>query len=198
MFNLGKKPGPSRHSADLICTLLGEGTRWQGEIHAGPNGLRVEGTVEGTILSEGQVVVAPTGVVKGTVQAKHLTVTGRVEGVIKVSGCLEILGTGWVEGEVEMGSLVVDEGGVIQGSCQLPARAKQVEPVPLVPRRDERVPERFIPGSAVGSGTHGAAPDLVPVNRNLDRGRFLVPTRSETTPASGFERLRPESFGRSS
>jgi cytoskeletal protein CcmA (bactofilin family) len=132
----------------------------------------VEGTVEGTILSEGQVVVAPTGVVKGTIQAKHLTVTGRVEGIIKVAGCLEILGTGWVEGEVEMGSLVVDEGGVIQGSCQLPARAKQVEPVPLVPRRDERVQERFVPGTAVSSGTHGPAPEILPANRTIDRSRF--------------------------
>lgn len=172
MFNLSKKAGPSRPSAELICTLLGEGTHWQGEIQAGPNGLRVEGVVEGTILSEGQVVVAPTGVVKGTIQAKHLTVTGRVEGIIKVAGCLEILGTGWVEGEVEMGSLVVDEGGVIQGTCQLPPRLKQQEPVPLVPRRDERVQERFIPGTVVGSGTHGAVPDIIPANRSTDRNRL--------------------------
>lgn len=171
MFQFGKKAGPTRPAADLIFTLLGEGTRWQGDIHAGPNGLRVEGEVEGSILSEGQVVVAPTGLVKGTIQAKHLTVNGRVEGIIKVAGCLEILKTGWVEGEVEMGSLVVDEGGVIQGTCQLPARPKAVEPVPLVPRRDERVQERFTPGAAVGSGTHGSASEILPVPRSLDRYR---------------------------
>jgi len=170
MFHLGKKTGPPRPAADLICTLLGEGTHWQGEIHAGPSGLRVEGVVEGTIISEGQVVVAPTGLVKGTIHAKHLTVTGRVEGVFKVTGCLEILGTGWVEGEVEMGSLVVDEGGVIQGTCQLPERPKQLEPVPLVPRRDERVQERFAPVAAVNSGTHG--PEPLPATRGLGRNRF--------------------------
>jgi len=171
MFHLGKKAGAGRPAADLICTLLGEGTRWQGEIHAGPNGLRVEGTVEGTILSEGQVVVAPTGVVKGTIHAKHLTVTGRVEGVVKVTGCLEILGTGWVEGDVELGSLVVDEGGMLQGTCQPPPRPRQQEPVPLVPRRDERVAERFAPVPAVHSGTHGPVPDMVPGLRNPDRNR---------------------------
>ena len=88
MFNRGKLTGSSRVPADSILSILGEGTHWQGEIHAGANGLRVEGVVEGTILSEGQVVVAPTGLVKGTIHSKHLSVTGRVEGVFKVSGRL--------------------------------------------------------------------------------------------------------------
>lgn len=172
MFHLGKKAGSPRPAEGSILTVLGEGTRWQGEVQAGPNGLRVEGVLEGTILSEGQVVVAPTGLVKGTIQAKQLTVKGRVEGVVRVTGCLEILGTGWVEGEVEMGSLVVDEGGVIQGNCQLGARSKPQEPLPLVPRRDERAQERPVPGVAVGSGTHGSAGDTFPAARGFDRNRF--------------------------
>lgn len=169
MFQFGKKAGGTRPVAESIFTLLGEGTHWQGEIQAGPNGLRVEGTIEGTVLSEGQVVVAPTGLIKGTVHAKHLTVTGRVEGIVKVTGCLEILGTGWVEGDVELGSLVVDEGGMLQGTCQLPPRPKQAEPVPFVPRRDDRVPERLAPGAAVNAGT---SPETMPMGRNLDRSRF--------------------------
>jgi len=172
MFQFGKKAGSARPVAESICTLLGEGTRWQGEIQAGPNGLRVEGIVEGTVFSEGQVVVAPTGIIKGTVHAKHLTVTGRAEGVVKVSGCLEILGTGWVEGEVELVTLVVDEGGMLQGTCQLPPRPKQAEPVPFVPRRDDRIPERLPPGTAVNAGSQGALPEIQPVSRNLDRSRF--------------------------
>lgn len=172
MFNLGKRAGSPKAPADSIFTLLGEGTHWQGEIVAGSNGLRVEGVVEGTILSEGQVVVAPTGVVKGTIHAKHLTVTGRVEGIVKVSGCLEILGTGWVEGEVELSSLVVDEGGTLQGTCQQQVRPKQQEPVPLVPRRDERIPDRHPPVAAVSSGTHGAPPVLPPASQKFERYRF--------------------------
>ncbi|MCX6546549.1 MAG: polymer-forming cytoskeletal protein, partial [Acidobacteria bacterium] len=52
-----------------------------------------------------------------TILAKHLIVTGRAEGVFKISDCLEIHGTGYVEGDVEVGSLVVDEGGTLQGVC---------------------------------------------------------------------------------
>jgi cytoskeletal protein CcmA (bactofilin family) len=73
--------------------------------------------VDGTIHSTGEVSVAPGGLVKGTVFAKHLIVTGRAEGIMKITECLEIHGTGYVEGDVEVGSLVVDEGGTLQGVC---------------------------------------------------------------------------------
>jgi cytoskeletal protein CcmA (bactofilin family) len=113
MFSDRKRPEP----AQAVHTLLGKDTLWKGEILTGTNNLRIEGTVEGTITSEGEVTIAPTGVVRGTIMAKHLIVTGRVEGVFKIIECLEIHGTGCVEGEVELGSLVVDEGGTLQGTC---------------------------------------------------------------------------------
>lgn len=114
MFN---KP-PKKHDASpAIHTILGKETLWKGEIHTGNTSLRVEGRVEGTVQSEGEVIVAPTGIIHGTIHTKHLIVTGRVEGVIRVTECLEIHGTGCVEGDVEVGSLVVDEGGTLQGTC---------------------------------------------------------------------------------
>lgn len=109
------KKGPS--PSQPINTLLGKGVLWKGEVHAGNNPLRIEGTIEGSIHSDGEVTVAPSGVVIGTIQARHLVVTGRIEGVFKIEECLEIHGTGWVEGDVEVGSLVVDEGGTLQGTC---------------------------------------------------------------------------------
>ena len=113
MFSSKKRP----EQIQAIHTLLGKGTLWKGEIRAGQNALRIEGTVEGTILSEGEVTVAPGGEVKGIVEAKHLIVTGRVLGTFRIQECLEIHGTGYVEGDVEVGSLVVDEGGTLQGTC---------------------------------------------------------------------------------
>lgn len=145
MFNRHAVSSSTRAGQAPVATLLGEGTRWQGEIQAGAEGLRIEGEVEGTVTSEGLVVVAPKGKVRGSIHAKHLTVMGRAEGVFRVEGCLEILGSGWVEGEVELSLLVVDEGGTLQGSCQrrTPPRAKDELPPP--PWRSEPVPERTPP-----------------------------------------------------
>lgn len=111
--NSTKKPD----SAPAIHSLLGKDVTFTGEIHTGARSLRIEGTVDGTIHSTGEVSIAPGGLVKGTVFAKHLIVTGRAEGVMKIAECLEIHGTGYVEGDVEVGSLVVDEGGTLQGVC---------------------------------------------------------------------------------
>jgi cytoskeletal protein CcmA (bactofilin family) len=104
-------------SAPAIHSLLGKEVTLTGEIHTGTRSLRVEGTVDGIIHSTGEVSIAPGGLVKGTIFAKHLVVTGRAEGTMKITDCLEIHGTGYVEGDVEVGSLVVDEGGTLQGVC---------------------------------------------------------------------------------
>ena len=120
-----KKPAP----APAIHSLLGKEVTLTGEIHTGSRSLRIEGTVDGTIHSTGEVSIAPGGLVKGTIFAKHLIVTGRAEGILKISECLEIHGTGYVEGDVEVGSLVVDEGGTLQGVCvRKDQQAKAPEP----------------------------------------------------------------------
>ena len=144
MFSSKKRP----EQAQAIHTLLGKGTLWKGEIQAGQNSLRIEGNVEGNIQSEGEVTIAPTGVVRGTIQAKHLIVTGRVEGIFKIRECLEIHGTGYVEGEVEVGSLVVDEGGTLQGNCTRrgveKAADKTEKAVPEKAEKPEKEPA-FVP-----------------------------------------------------
>lgn len=67
----------------------------------------------------------------GTIHAKHLIVTGKADGVFRIEQCLEIHGTGCVEGDVEVGALVVDEGGILQGTCvrrghkSAPAKGKE-------------------------------------------------------------------------
>jgi cytoskeletal protein CcmA (bactofilin family) len=112
-FRSTPKPEP----APAIHSLLGKDVVFKGEVHTNTRSFRVEGVVEGTIHSTGEVSIASGGLVKGTIFAKHLVVTGRAEGTIKISDCLEIHGTGYVEGDVEVGSLVVDEGGILQGVC---------------------------------------------------------------------------------
>ena len=113
--NSPQKPRPN--AAQAVHTLLGKDTLWKGEIHCGAQSLRIEGRIEGSIHSTGEVMVAPSGFVEGTIHAKHLIVTGKVKGMVKIAECLEIHGTGLVEGEAEVGSLVVDEGGTRECSC---------------------------------------------------------------------------------
>ncbi len=102
------------------ATLVAKGTTIRGEIHSGEVGLRIEGHFEGTIYSEGEVIIEFGGTMVGTLQAHHLIVAGGAEGIFKVDGRLEIRATGTIEGEVEAASIVVDEGGMFEGSCSRP------------------------------------------------------------------------------
>jgi cytoskeletal protein CcmA (bactofilin family) len=113
VFRSKAKPETSQ----AIHTLIGKDVLIKGELHTGDHSIRLEGTIEGTVHSTGEVTVAPSGLIEGTIHAKHLIVTGKAKGVMKIAECLEIHGTGFVEGEVEVGSLVVDEGGTLQGTC---------------------------------------------------------------------------------
>jgi cytoskeletal protein CcmA (bactofilin family) len=168
MFHFGKSPDKARATAWASSSRLGASSRWQGEIQTGSEGLCIEGRVEGSIVSEGHVVVAAGGLVKGTIHARNLTVRGRVEGIFKVVECLEILGSGWVEGEVEVGTLVVDEGATLQGACLRRAALQDKEPLALVPRVDERPVDRFVQQP---NGTHGPLADHHPALRGFDRNR---------------------------
>jgi len=121
---------PKQDSAPAIHSLLGKEVTFKGEIHTGARSFRVEGIVEGTIHSTGEVSIAPGGLVRGSIFAKHLVVTGRAEGTMKITECLEIHGTGYVEGDVEVGSLVVDEGGTLQGVCVRRDQSSSLEAMP--------------------------------------------------------------------
>jgi cytoskeletal protein CcmA (bactofilin family) len=168
MFNFGKSPDKARATAWASSSRMGANSRWQGEFQTGPEGLCIEGRVEGSIVSEGHVVVAAGGFVKGTIHARNLTVRGRVEGIFKVAECLEILGSGWVEGEVELGTLVVDEGGTLQGACVRRPAGQEQEPLQMLARGEERQADRFVPQP---NGTHGTLSDHYSAMRGLDRHR---------------------------
>ena len=165
MFNNNSSNGNKKKvdATQAVHTLLGKGTIWKGDIHSGPNSIRIEGTVEGTIHSEGEVTIAPSGIAKGTIHAKHLIVTGRVEGIFKIAECLEIHGTGWVEGEVEVGSLVVDEGGTLQGSCTRRGlnKAKEPEVVKTKPA-DKSGEDRFADRPSVNTANGTASSTFDP------------------------------------
>ena len=169
MFSSKKRPDPSQ----AIHTLLGKGTLWKGEIHAGLNSLRIEGSVEGTIQSEGEVTIAPSGEVKGTIEAKHLIVTGRVLGVFKIQECLEIHGTGYVEGEVEVGSLVVDEGGTLQGNCTRRGVDPQEKPAEQEREKEKDKDAAFVPFPtppalpAAAFAANGSRADDSPTDRHV-------------------------------
>ncbi|BAE81412.1 conserved hypothetical protein [Chlamydia felis Fe/C-56] len=90
-------------------TTLGEGVTFKGEL-AFDRLLRIDGTFEGILVSNGKIIIGPKGCVKADIQLQEAIIEGVVEGNITVSGKLELRGEAMVKGDIQAGTLCVDEG----------------------------------------------------------------------------------------
>lgn len=115
---MSEKPKQSKYSQGRTDTLLGAGTRFEGNVSF-VGVLRIEGEVAGDVTCgadpQGMVVVGKSGCVTGAVVAPHVLVIGRVTGSVTSSGSLEILSDACIKGDANYSEMVVHEGGVIEG-----------------------------------------------------------------------------------
>jgi len=81
----------------------------------GDGDLQVDGKVEGEITLNGLVNVTQTGLVKGTIKANTVRVAGHIEGEITAHKHLRLEHTGLITGDIVTGSLIVDDGGMLNG-----------------------------------------------------------------------------------
>jgi cytoskeletal protein CcmA (bactofilin family) len=77
--------------------------------------LRIHGQVEGTVTSDHELLIGEGGLVEGSVNVGRLIVSGTVRGTVKVRECMVVHRCGKVFAEIHTPSLVVEEGGVVDG-----------------------------------------------------------------------------------
>jgi cytoskeletal protein CcmA (bactofilin family) len=81
--------------------------------------IRIEGTVEGSVKGARQVLIGRQGMVKGDVSAREAIVGGRIEGSVTVSERVEVQGTAFINGDLFAKSMLVQEGGRINGAIRM-------------------------------------------------------------------------------
>ncbi|MGZ3597497.1 MAG: bactofilin family protein [Syntrophales bacterium] len=79
--------------------------------------LIVEGIIKGTLLAE-TVFTEKGSNVTAKISATSLTIAGYFDGDIEVTGTLTLLKSADVRGNVRCRNLVIDEGGIINGSVK--------------------------------------------------------------------------------
>ncbi len=95
-------------------TTLGAGVTFRGQLSF-ERFLRIDGSFEGELLSQGKVIVGPTGSVKANLNLREAIIEGKIEGNITVQEKLELRGQASVKGDIRARSLCVDEGVSIAG-----------------------------------------------------------------------------------
>ncbi|RLD15519.1 MAG: hypothetical protein DRI28_00275 [Caldiserica bacterium] len=106
-------------------SYIGEGTSVDGKIVAQGN-LRIDGKVKGEIDCKGTVTVGEKGNVEANIKASTLIAMGTVIGNVHVKERVEILNTGKIEGDVETPKIAIEEGGILDGKCNMLEKQKVV------------------------------------------------------------------------
>lgn len=115
----GKKNDiPPKLNTDKVDTIIGKDTEFNGTFHA-RGVIRIDGKVDGEILTQGDIIVGETGKIIGDIKARHITLAGEMHGNAIVQGRLEITSTGKLFGDIEVSNLVVNDGAVFDGKCEM-------------------------------------------------------------------------------
>ena len=111
----GKK---SLVNEELIETIIGKDTIIQGTINA-TGGVRIDGQVEGELISAANVFIGETGCVKTQIKAKNAIIAGTVRGAVDVTEKLELLPTAKLYGDMKVGAIIIGEGALFKGACEM-------------------------------------------------------------------------------
>ncbi len=114
MLNVQKRIFKDSKSPDKFETLLGPSANFDGQLKCS-GGVRVEGDFKGGIETDGNIIVGKAANVSADLRGHNMLIAGKVNGNIFAHGQLAILSTGQVLGDVEVGSILIEEGGVFSG-----------------------------------------------------------------------------------
>lgn len=105
-------------------TVIGENVSLKGEISF-EKLLRIDGHFEGQLLSQGKLIVGPTGCVKCDINLEEAYISGKVEGNINVKNRLVLRGRAEVRGDITASTISVDEGVSLIGHIHIKGTVDQ-------------------------------------------------------------------------
>src|SRR6187431_1045816 len=120
-------------SPEAGLSVIASGMKIIGDIES-TGVVKIEGIVEGAIRGARQLLLGRQGTVHGDIHAHEVVIGGSVIGTIIAEERVEIQGTSKVQGDIHTKSIVVLEGGVINGTVRMGETAAQDD------NRDRREP----------------------------------------------------------
>jgi cytoskeletal protein CcmA (bactofilin family) len=106
------------YSETKVVTVIGPGSLIKGELRS-KGTVRIEGEVEGRILSEDTIVVHETGKIKADMIAGQIVISGAVEGNVFAHDRLEITSQGRLVGDITAPRVSIAEGVLFEGTCTM-------------------------------------------------------------------------------
>ena len=103
---------------DEIIAFLGKGTEFKGIISY-EGTVRIDGRIEGEVITKGTLVVGETAVIDAEITAGTVMSGGRINGNITASIKVHLLPEAVLSGSVRTPILIIDEGAKFNGNCDM-------------------------------------------------------------------------------
>jgi cytoskeletal protein CcmA (bactofilin family) len=126
MFTNNNDPAKKNTPSSAAINMIGDGTTITGDIKS-KGDIRVDGSLKGSIETEGKVVVGQGGVVEGDVICKDADVAGVLKAKITVSQLLSLKSSAKLNGDIVTNKLSIEPGATFTGSCSMGAVIKDIK-----------------------------------------------------------------------
>lgn len=123
MFTENKKSNSNTFSQQ---NTIAQGTTFNGDLIS-EGDFRIEGIVNGSLITSGKVVIGKTGSVEGVLTSENADVEGKFKGTLNVSDTLNLRSSAHIEGDVQIGKLSVEPGATFNASCLMKGSVKELK-----------------------------------------------------------------------
>lgn len=127
MFTNNKEPMKKPENTAVV-NMIGRGTTINGDVQS-KGDIRVDGTLKGSVSTEGKVVLGKEGIIEGDVVCKNADVSGTLKAKITVSQLLSLKTTAKLNGDIITNKLSIEPGAAFTGSCSMGAVIKDIKDV---------------------------------------------------------------------
>ena len=108
--------------------FMDEGTEFLGELRF-RHTFRVDGRLRGRIVSDNTLVVGESARVEADIDCGVVSIRGLVVGRVQGRQRIELLAGARVQGTLVAPKLVIEDGAVFEGDCEMAPHAKPSDPV---------------------------------------------------------------------
>jgi cytoskeletal protein CcmA (bactofilin family) len=103
---------------DEIIAFLGKGTRFKGVVtYEGT--VRIDGHIEGEIVSGGALVVGETAVIDAEISVGSVVCGGKINGNITATEKVQLLAPAVVTGSIKAPVIMIEAGVRFNGQCEM-------------------------------------------------------------------------------
>jgi len=103
-------------------TIIGPSIKVKGNFH-GQGNIIIEGTVEGSVKTNGFLLIGDKAKIGADISAKNAKIAGEIKGNVKIEEYLEINASAKINGDISTKKISIEKNAVFNGRCDMSGNA---------------------------------------------------------------------------